>query len=212
MSTPVHFTFIPGAAGLGAFWDPIIQGLPRDWTTRAYDLPGYGPCPPRPGIASHLDLVEYVARSMPGPGPVAGQSMGGYLALELALRHPELVTALVLCVAAGGVDMAGHGALDWRPQERDADGGPVWALARTPDLTPELGRIRVPVLLVWASRDPISPLAVAETLLATLPDARLLRFDTDDHWVARRYAPRVSEAIVDLLHGRLAARRVVGAL
>jgi pimeloyl-ACP methyl ester carboxylesterase len=132
MTSPVHFTFIPGAAGLGAFWDPIIEGLPRDWTTRAYDLPGYGPCPPRPGIASHLDLVEHVARSMPGPGPVAGQSMGGYLALELALRHPDLVTALVLCVAAGGVDMAGHGARDWRPQGRDAGDRPAWCWSQRP--------------------------------------------------------------------------------
>jgi pimeloyl-ACP methyl ester carboxylesterase len=84
-------------------------------------------------------------------------------------------------------------------------------LEPAPDLTPELGRIRVPVLLVWASHDPISPLSVAETLLARLPDARLLTFETDDHWVARRHAPRVSQAIADLVGGRLAARRVVAA-
>jgi pimeloyl-ACP methyl ester carboxylesterase len=129
--------------------------------------------------------------------------MGGYLALELALRHPELVTSLTLCVAAGGVDMARHGARDWRPEAAAAGDRSAWSLAPTPDLTAQLGRIAVPVLLIWAERDPISPLAVAEVLLARLPDARLLQFDTDDHWVARARAPLVARALVDFLAGGL---------
>ena len=70
MSSPVHLTLIPGAAGLASFWEPVVAALPRGWTTHADDLPGYGACPARPDIASHLDLVEFVARSMPGPAEV----------------------------------------------------------------------------------------------------------------------------------------------
>jgi pimeloyl-ACP methyl ester carboxylesterase len=195
----IHITLVPGAAGLGSFWDPILQVLPAGWAARALDLPGFGHCRERPDIQSHVDLVEYVARSMSGPGMVAGQSMGAYLALELALRHPQLVTHLVLVVAAGGVDMARHGALDWRVNHRKAHpSGPAWVYAPLPDLTPQLGRITIPVLLVWANRDPISPLGVAEHLRGHLPNATLMPFDTDDHWVARQFAVPVAQAMADV--------------
>ncbi len=48
--------------------------------------------------------------------------MGGFIALQLALRYPHLVTHLVLVAATGGVDMAGHGASDWR---HDYDGSTI---------------------------------------------------------------------------------------
>jgi pimeloyl-ACP methyl ester carboxylesterase len=190
--------FIPGAAGLGSFWEPIAAALPLCWAARSFDLPGYGQCPARAEIQSHVDLVDYLARSIQERGVVVGHSMGGYLALELALRHPQLVSELVLVVAAGGVDMARHAALDWRiTYTTSHPAAPSWALTPLPDLTPELARIQVPVLLLWASRDPISPLGVAEHLRDQLPDARLIVFDTDDHWVARQFAVPVGQAIHD---------------
>ncbi len=200
IASNVNATLVPGAAGLGSFWEPIAAALPRGWAVRVLDLPGFGHCPARLEVQSHIDLVDYVARAMPGPGVVAGQSMGAYLSLELALRHPTLVTHLVLVVAAGGIDMARHGALDWRINHRKAHpGGPAWVYAPLPDLTPQLGRIKVPVLLVWASRDPISPLSVAEQLREHLPNATLIHFDTDDHWVARQFAAPVAKAMADVV-------------
>jgi hypothetical protein len=41
--TRTDITFVPGAADLGSFWNPIIERLPADWTMRACDLPGLGP-------------------------------------------------------------------------------------------------------------------------------------------------------------------------
>jgi pimeloyl-ACP methyl ester carboxylesterase len=125
--------------------------------------------------------------------------MGGFLSLQLALRHPALVTHLVLIVASGGVDMARHCAVDWRPQDRSNSTNPDWTFAPVPDLTPELGRIQIPVLLLWATRDPISPLGVGQQLEADLPNARLLSFDTDDHWVARRFPGETALAIRDFV-------------
>jgi pimeloyl-ACP methyl ester carboxylesterase len=58
-----------------------------------------------------------------------------------------------------------------------------------------LHRITVPVLLIWATRDALSPLGVAHQLARELPDARLLTFDTDDHWLARRFADQTAAAI-----------------
>jgi len=194
-------TLIPGAAGLASFWDPIRERLPSDWQQQRIDLPGFGPVPARPDISSYEQLVDHIASGIAVPSVVAGQSMGGFLSLQLALRHPALVTHLVLIVAAGGVDMARHGALDWRALDQTNRTNPAWTYSPVPDLTPELGSIQIPVLLIWATRDPLSPLGVAQQLEADLPNARLLTFDTDDHWVARRFPGETALAIRDFVTG-----------
>jgi hypothetical protein len=58
-----------------------------------------------------------------------------------------------------------------------------------PDLTDRLDEICVPVLLIWAVRDVLSPISVGRTLEARLRRASLVTFDSDDHWVARQFSP-----------------------
>jgi pimeloyl-ACP methyl ester carboxylesterase len=200
MQTDVAISLIPGAAGLAAFWEPISALLPRGLDQQSFDLPGFGSAPDAEDVSSYPSLVEHLAQKIRRPSVVAGQSMGGYVALQLALRHPEKVTHLVLTVAAAGVDMARHGARDWRPAHRlSHPNAQTWVYDPTVDLGPELHRIRVPVLLIWAERDPLSPLGAAHELCRALPDARLVTFDTDDHWVARRFARETAAAIASLV-------------
>jgi pimeloyl-ACP methyl ester carboxylesterase len=196
VNAPQDLTFVPGAAGLGAFWEPVAERLPASWRMRCLDLPGLGSVPPRVDVQSYSDLTDHVARVIARPTVLVGQSMGGFVSLQLALRYPELVQRLVLVVATGGVDMARHGALDWRASdlEENPERAP-WARAITPDLSGELHRIRAPVLLIWATRDVLSPLGVARELAEKLPQARLITFDTDDHWVARRFADETANAL-----------------
>jgi pimeloyl-ACP methyl ester carboxylesterase len=199
---PIDLTLVPGAAGVGAFWSPLIERLPAEWTTRTFDLPGLGPVPPHPDVQSYDDLARYVARGVPAPTVLVGQSMGGYIALKLALARPELVRRLVLVVAAAGVDMARHGAHDWRTSERaENPARPAWVLAPPDDLSSQLQRIDVPVLLIWATRDALSPLGVAHELAARLPRARLVTFDSDDHWVARRFADEIANTLREWILG-----------
>jgi pimeloyl-ACP methyl ester carboxylesterase len=127
-------TFVPGAAGSGSFWLPVVERLPSTWHVQLVDLPGLGPIRSHPAVSSYDSLVDYVARAIQVPTVLVGQSMGGFVALQLALRYPQLVTHLVLVVATGGLDMTAHGASDWRvdyaasyPQAQD------WAR----DVTPE---------------------------------------------------------------------------
>jgi pimeloyl-ACP methyl ester carboxylesterase len=200
MKPPTFATFVPGAAGLGSFWSPVIDCLPAVWRTQVLDLPGLGPVPSHPAVFSYDGLVEYVARAIQTPTVLVGQSMGAFVALQLALRHPSLVTHLVLVVASGGVDMAAHGASDWRvdygvsyPQAQD------WARDVTPDLTGQLRTIKIPVLLLWATQDPLSPLTVARTIGQQIPHARLVTFETDDHWVAIQRPTETAQAISDFV-------------
>lgn len=92
-------------------WQYAAAQLPGDWTVVGVDLPGHGrsaPVAARPGIALTMeDLAEQVLESvrsvLPNVGSfaVAGDSVGGAIALQLALSHPELVDAAgVFCSGA----------------------------------------------------------------------------------------------------------------
>ncbi len=97
-----------GFTGTGEFWLPVADSMPRRRCIIP-DLPGHGgtdaPVPPEAwrldraadGIASLLDALGV------GRFALAGYSMGGRLALSLALRRPDRVAALALVGATPGI-------------------------------------------------------------------------------------------------------------
>ncbi len=77
----------------------------------AFDLPGFGESPAGPNPASldaWADVIEDVLDALVGDGPVvvAGLSMGGYLALRIADRHPGRLAGLVLADTRAESDSA----------------------------------------------------------------------------------------------------------
>jgi pimeloyl-ACP methyl ester carboxylesterase len=64
----------------------------RRGRTQALDLPGLGSIPARADVASYSDLVKYVAKKIDTPTALVGQSMGAFVAIELALRYPRTRT------------------------------------------------------------------------------------------------------------------------
>jgi 3-oxoadipate enol-lactonase len=78
-------------------WDDHVDELARAYRVIRYDLPGYGRSPLPPGAFSHVrDLVALLDVLGVERASVVGVSVGGRIALELALVHPERVAALVL--------------------------------------------------------------------------------------------------------------------
>jgi len=90
-------------------WDDVVDLLPGDRTVLAPDLPGLGASPSGEDVADALGLApepsiatiaDAVAATLRGAGVeravVAGLSMGGYVAMALVERHPDLVAGLGL--------------------------------------------------------------------------------------------------------------------
>lgn len=194
-----RLVFLPGMAGNADFWRPVADALNEHEAT-FLGWPGLGDNPPDPQVNGYDDLVSLVVDRLDRPSVLVAQSMGGYVAVRAADAARDRVTHLVLAVTSGGVDLTRFGAEDWRPGSRAAHPhAPEWAFAPTDDLTHVIRTIDVPVLLVWATHDPISPLAVGEHLADLFPHARLVSYASDDHWVAREHATEVASEIEILL-------------
>jgi pimeloyl-ACP methyl ester carboxylesterase len=142
------------------------------------------------------DLVARVVADIDGPTALIAQSMGGVVAIRAALEKPSLVTHLVLSVTSGGLDVAGMGGVDWREAlHAGAPALPRWFADYHEDLTGQLPKIEVPVLLLWGDADPISPVAVAERLAQLLPRAELHVIPGGDHNLANTCATQVAPLI-----------------
>jgi pimeloyl-ACP methyl ester carboxylesterase len=168
--------FLPGAGGNQAFWQPVADRLADLGPIHLFGYPGFGGIPADPSIHSLDDLFGWlVERLPPGASHVIAQSMGGVLAVQLALEHPERVASLVLAATSGGVDVARLGGSDWRPEYRARlPDVPRWFEEDGTDFTDRLGEIRARTLLLWSDSDPVSPLSVGRFLAQHVPDVRLV--------------------------------------
>jgi pimeloyl-ACP methyl ester carboxylesterase len=178
-----HLLFLPGAGGDPQFWRPLGDRLPATWEKIYCGWPGLGAQPPSPTVNGWDDLVSLVEAEI-GDDPVdlLAQSMGGAIALQIALKYPQKVRRLVLAVTSGGVDMGGVGAADWRSDYQQAfPAAASWIFEQPFDLTDEIANITQPTLLLWGDRDPISPIAVGERLAGLLPNAVLKVTPQGDH-------------------------------
>jgi pimeloyl-ACP methyl ester carboxylesterase len=139
-------------------------------------------------------LAEWLDAAQIAPCHVVAHSMGGYLTIRMAARHPKLVQRIVLVGPAGVPHI--------RSLPRYA--GPVLAagLAFSPSFLPtlaldtlragprtliraardliaedirdDLRAVTSPTLLVWGTRDALVPPSLGVLMRRELPDARLL--------------------------------------
>ncbi|HEU5213716.1 MAG TPA: alpha/beta hydrolase [Gaiellaceae bacterium] len=102
-AAPLTVLLVAGLGQGGWVWHEVAARLaPRELVT--YDNRGTGDAP-GPARSTVAGLADDAAEAAGGPADVVGLSMGGYVALTLALLRPELVRSLVLVgTGAGGPD------------------------------------------------------------------------------------------------------------
>lgn len=98
--------FIHGLSSYMGFWEYQVPAFSGDYRVLALDLPGYGASgrPDAPYTPPwYADTVAHwlSAVGVHEPAIVTGHSMGGQIAVHLALRHPQTVDRLVLSAPAG---------------------------------------------------------------------------------------------------------------
>ncbi len=157
----------------GRMWEPQRCDLAARARVLVPDLPGFGASaghPARPDLDAWADALERLLARRFGQRPaiVCGLSMGGYVALRLADRHPARLAGLVLAdTRARADDEAGRRARDEAIDRVSTDG--VAALVDT----------LIPRLLAEASPDAlrrhVRELALQQSREAVIAALRAMR-------------------------------------
>jgi pimeloyl-ACP methyl ester carboxylesterase len=161
-----------GAANDWHEWERNLEPLARNFHVYALDLPGFGSSSPAGRDLASSWLILLLKGFMHKLGleqaSIIGHSLGGLIAMEMALNYPDMVDKLVLVNSAGLGDVSPLGTfllylvrnmkrLFGRESSRQfsTDARERWLLLQ------HLKEIKCPVLLVWGEHDPYFPKAYA---------------------------------------------------
>ncbi len=99
-----RIVMVHGAGGNGHRWQRQVDGLAASHSPIALDLPGHGRSAGVEGLATIQDYSDFMAAFLDAlklkSAVIAGWSMGGAIAMDMALRHPARVEALILVATA----------------------------------------------------------------------------------------------------------------
>lgn len=100
---PPPLVALHGFTLTGAMFHELANHLGR--SVIAPDLPGHGDSANRPStIDAAVAGVATIMSALTGPTSLIGYSMGGRVALRVALEHPDPVERLMLLSTAAGID------------------------------------------------------------------------------------------------------------
>ncbi len=159
-------------------WADVAAALPDGLPVLAVDLPGLGAAQgvplPEPALESSADAVAAVlAQDGQHRAVVAGLSMGGYVALALVERHPDLVVGLGLLDTKATADGADAHANRLRVAAAVEESGTVdEVLPMATALVGTDARDRgVPARVeAWIGAQPAAGVAWSQRAMAARPD------------------------------------------
>jgi 2-succinyl-6-hydroxy-2,4-cyclohexadiene-1-carboxylate synthase len=114
---PESVVLLHGFSATGRAWDGVATRLEREgYRPLAPDLPGHGTAPECQRPITFSGCVGHVLAQAPERFVLCGYSLGGRVALHVALNAPERVSRLVLVSSGAGIDDAAE-----RAERRGAD-------------------------------------------------------------------------------------------
>ena len=198
-----------------ASFDAIVPKLSPSFRVIVPELPGFGGSKAvGGGLADVADrMAEAVKDAGGGETVVLGNGYGGFVALQMAIRHPGIASRLILADCGAAFSEEGRQAFrnmaaaskarglsaitdvamrrlfapDFQAQHPDLMRDRREAFLRSDpeviqaactalaelDLRPELGKVKLPVLVLVGEHDEATPPPMSRELAALLPNARL---------------------------------------
>ena len=170
-----------GLLGHMDHWDAVLESLEPRCRVLAPELPLFDPALPEVSIEGLMDeVVRFMDTVGAGRAVVGGNSLGGRIALALALDHPARVCGLVLTGSSGidGALVTGEWVEAVRQTVANRDEArrtlKLARAARRHHVESRLGELRVPTLIVWGKDDRITPPEAGERLHALIAGSQLV--------------------------------------
>jgi 3-oxoadipate enol-lactonase len=130
--------FLHGIGGNRSHWDDQLPVFAREFTACAWDARGYGDSDDYDGPLDFADFSHDLLRVLDffkaERAHLVGLSMGGRIARDFCLRHPDRVATLVLCNTTPGYDALTPEQVDAFVRER---AGPLLAGKEPRDIAPD---------------------------------------------------------------------------
>jgi pimeloyl-ACP methyl ester carboxylesterase len=194
---------------------PLAQSLAAYGNSFVLDFPGFGASPPPPSHWATADYADHVAKWLESTPPSCriwiGHSFGCRVGLQLAARHPHLLSGLVLIAAAGlrpkrsvrqqsrfllkrysfriVRSMAGEGALVNALRSRVGSSDyksagalrPILSRVVTEDLSEIAKSVKAPVILIYGENDTDTPPEMGRRLQSFIAGSQLIILKDFDH-------------------------------
>jgi 2-hydroxy-6-oxonona-2,4-dienedioate hydrolase len=214
---------IHGLSGSGRWWRRNIDALAEHYHVYVVDLIGFGRSSRQEFALSEAaeSLAEWMEYLGIDSACLIGHSMGGFIAADLASRHPDKVERLVLVDAAilllgrthlqtgvGLVRAFFEMPLGFLPvlvsDALSAGLKTILGAARdimTSDISTRLPEIKVPTLLVWGERDWLVPLQIAAQLCYYMRDAEFIIIQDSGHNPMWDRPDAFNQAVLSFLQG-----------
>ncbi|MDQ3280588.1 MAG: alpha/beta hydrolase [Acidobacteriota bacterium] len=200
---------VHGANDHAGTWFAVAPALAQTHRVIVPDLAGHGESEPRNGAIPISLIVERLETILANERDLTlvGNSLGGWIVLLYALRHPERVSQLILESSGGltrplasplfardrdeavNILRAVHGpkyqAQEWVIDallQRAAD-SPMLRLTEAVEhlIEHRLGEINIPTTLVWGADDGVLPLSYGEALHEAIRGSKLEVIDDAAH-------------------------------
>lgn len=231
MGSGPRAVLVPGMGCCHLYFEPLQRELSKDFEVWAYDPAGQGLSrAPQDQYRTTREVSDHLALWLRAAGlqdaVLFGHSQGGEVLVDLQARHPGLARGLILCAPTGipeypnipaqlfylAVDsLWERPVLNFRVIRSYFMAGPgrVWALLHDQlhhDTLPQLPHIRVPVLIVVGTRDPIVRPKMMSTFQQAIPHARLLEIKGGTHAVHDSHTAEVARAVREFVPLELSAK------
>jgi pimeloyl-ACP methyl ester carboxylesterase len=161
-------------------WRNNINELSKELHVLAPSLPQWHGSPQTLDITGYVKIVDlFLERINIRKIVIAGNSMGGWIGMRIALEHPDYLEGIVLEDSAGV------------SSREDSN------------LLTRLDESGIPVLIIWGNEDKILPVEAAKYLHSKIRDSTLIILESTGHVPHWERPEKFNQSVLDFVHDKV---------